>query len=121
MEDNFSKFGLTTRMVAIGKKLPVITLPAKKSIPKHISILNNSWIMGGILMFFTVLLLITLAISVNQARHHTVQPELVAQLERQHLRLSKAAQQARIGNANCLLYTSPSPRDRTRSRMPSSA
>ena len=24
-------------------------------------------------------------------------------------------------NPNCLLYTSPSPRDRTRSRMPSSA
>ena len=26
-----------------------------------------------------------------------------------------------IGQATCLLYTSPSPRDRTRSRMPSSA
>ena len=26
-----------------------------------------------------------------------------------------------IHNNNCLLYTSPSPRDRTRSRMPSSA
>ena len=25
------------------------------------------------------------------------------------------------GSVNCLLYTSPSPRDRTRSRMPSSA
>ena len=25
------------------------------------------------------------------------------------------------GNTSCLLYTSPSPRDRTRSRMPSSA
>ena len=25
------------------------------------------------------------------------------------------------GNSGCLLYTSPSPRDRTRSRMPSSA
>ena len=25
------------------------------------------------------------------------------------------------GNSSCLLYTSPSPRDRTRSRMPSSA
>ena len=25
------------------------------------------------------------------------------------------------GHNNCLLYTSPSPRDRTRSRMPSSA
>ena len=26
-----------------------------------------------------------------------------------------------LGNHDCLLYTSPSPRDRTRSRMPSSA
>jgi len=29
--------------------------------------------------------------------------------------------QVAIGNNICLLYTSPSPRDRTRSRMPSSA
>jgi len=104
MEDNFSKFGLTTRMVAIGKKLPVITLPAKRSIPKNISILNNSWIMGGILMFFTVLLLITLTISVKQARNHTVQPELVAQLQMQHLRLSKAAQHAHLGNADAFTH-----------------
>ena len=27
----------------------------------------------------------------------------------------------RLSNKDCLLYTSPSPRDRTRSRMPSSA
>ena len=27
----------------------------------------------------------------------------------------------RVGDYSCLLYTSPSPRDRTRSRMPSSA
>ena len=26
-----------------------------------------------------------------------------------------------VGNSNCLLYTSPSPRDRQKSRMPSSA
>ncbi len=100
MKDNFSKFGLTTGMVAIGKKLPVITLPAKKSITKNISILNNSWIMGIILILSTVFLLITLAISVKQARHHTTQPELVAQLQMQHLRLSKAAQQAHMGNAD---------------------
>ena len=30
-------------------------------------------------------------------------------------------QRAAIGRAICLLYTSPSPRDRTRTRMPSSA
>ena len=28
---------------------------------------------------------------------------------------------ANVGSLSCLLYTSPSPRDRTRSRMPSSA
>ena len=30
-------------------------------------------------------------------------------------------EQAKIYDKGCLLYTSPSPRDRTRSRMPSSA
>ena len=34
-------------------------------------------------------------------------------------RLVKQEEEQR--NLNCLLYTSPSPRDRTRSRMPSSA
>ena len=44
-------------------------------------------------------------------------------------RLTAALEEARAGGARlmpllpgpCLLYTSPSPRDRTRSRMPSSA
>ena len=36
---------------------------------------------------------------------------------------TKSAEAERIGvhSSDCLLYTSPSPRDRTRSRMPSSA
>ena len=33
----------------------------------------------------------------------------------------KLTQHQRFGVKSCLLYTSPSPRDRTRSRMPSSA
>ena len=32
-----------------------------------------------------------------------------------------AAMETSFANGGCLLYTSPSPRDRTRSRMPSSA
>ena len=35
--------------------------------------------------------------------------------------LSTAIKLRQISEATCLLYTSPSPRDRTRSRMPSSA
>ena len=34
---------------------------------------------------------------------------------------SRASKRSAIGYKGCLLYTSPSPRDRTRSRMPSSA
>ena len=35
--------------------------------------------------------------------------------------VQQIAEEAGIGKGTCLLYTSPSPRDRTRSRMPSSA
>ena len=35
--------------------------------------------------------------------------------------LADVAANAAVEGASCLLYTSPSPRDRTRSRMPSSA
>ena len=38
-----------------------------------------------------------------------------------HASLSNARTGLRIAGGTCLLYTSPSPRDRTRSRMPSSA
>ncbi|PSJ16609.1 methyl-accepting chemotaxis protein [Nitrosomonas supralitoralis] len=97
MENNFSKLELTTSLVAIGKKLPVISLPAKKNIPKNSSLLNDSWMLGGIVMFCTVLLLITMIISVQKARNNALKPELVSQLQMQHLRLSKAAQQIIIG------------------------
>ena len=43
---------------------------------------------------------------------------VVSLKESQHLNVDKLW---RALNLNCLLYTSPSPRDRTRSRMPSSA
>ena len=99
MENNFSKFGLTTGLVALGKKLPVIAVSAKKNVPRTASRLDNNWMPGGIVMLFTVLLLITLMISVRQARHSTIQPELVAQLRIQHERMAKAAQQALLGNA----------------------
>ena len=38
-----------------------------------------------------------------------------------HGYLRGEALRAKVEEINCLLYTSPSPRDRTRSRMPSSA
>lgn len=98
MENDFSKVELTTSLIAIGKKLPVISLPAKKNILKKTSLLNHSWILGGIVMFFTVLLLSTLIFSVQQARNNTLQPDLVSQLQLQHLRLSNAAQQIITGN-----------------------
>ena len=52
-------------------------------------------------------------------------PELAAEFGltdtaiRQHLETLEAAEL--VERTSCLLYTSPSPRDRTRSRMPSSA
>ena len=41
-------------------------------------------------------------------------------LDRLHSNTKKLEEQT-YASATCLLYTSPSPRDRTRSRMPSSA
>ena len=42
-------------------------------------------------------------------------------LETPMTKLVNADMSVKIKNIDCLLYTSPSPRDRTRSRMPSSA
>ena len=54
-----------------------------------------------------------------------VEPEksaLMAKSEEANQHLQETRKQAQqIESQRCLLYTSPSPRDRTRSRMPSSA
>ena len=63
-----------------------------------------------------VLAVLALVLLVLQARLWFGEGSLrhVASLERQ-------VEVLNAKNADCLLYTSPSPRDRTRSRMPSSA
>lgn len=100
MENNFSKLGLTTGLVAIGKKLPAITLPTKKNIPKNLSSLNYYWLLGGAVVILTVLLILTLVIGLQKARHSGAQPELVSQLKIQHLQLVKAVQQVQTGDAS---------------------
>ena len=47
--------------------------------------------------------------------------EAVLDRDNSRLEVARRAIVAAIGEDGCLLYTSPSPRDRTRSRMPSSA
>lgn len=98
MENNLSKFELATGLAAIGKKLPVVTLPAKKSIRKDTSSLSHSWILGSLVVIFTMLLLAVLWVSVQQARQHKPQPEIVSQLQKQQLRLTIAAQHALTGD-----------------------
>ena len=51
-----------------------------------------------------------------QALYKSKVDKIIIVLGYQHQEVKKA-----IKSNNCLLYTSPSPRDRTRSRMPSSA
>ena len=50
-------------------------------------------------------------------------PKIVAELNGQEFKLAKIKGEYpfHAHEHDCLLYTSPSPRDRTRSRMPSSA
>ena len=64
-------------------------------------------------------------ISSNVIEKNTSQEKLVFDLEalKQKVESSEKLKQKTTGRLfyNCLLYTSPSPRDRTRSRMPSSA
>ena len=54
----------------------------------------------------------------NQVLFFQNQNEILPEI---HLKLGKLFGELHVHPAACLLYTSPSPRDRTRSRMPSSA
>ena len=61
-----------------------------------------------------------------KAKKAIYQEQTTNKLESQHtmlsrLELNEGSHYELINHCNCLLYTSPSPRDRTRSRMPSSA
>ena len=59
--------------------------------------------------------------TVSTVSHDVVVSSVVREAEHLVTTETKAEKQGRLGATTCLLYTSPSPRDRTRSRMPSSA
>ena len=100
MEDDFSKFRLAAGTAVMHTNLPVIAvMPVKKSVSRHPSILNNSRTLGVILMLLMLLLLTLFAISAQQTRHNTTRLELISRIQTHHLQLSKAAQQALMGNA----------------------
>lgn len=99
MAGNFSKFELTTDFVALGKKLPVIAAPVKKNPTRSIFLLSSSWVLGGLVLFFSALLLLTAVISAQQARHDAIYPELSAQLQIHHERIASAARPALLGDA----------------------
>ena len=66
----------------------------------------------------------TLTILEEQAAGYTaltIPARLVLELEEKRKDVACLETQIRSAATGCLLYTSPSPRDRTRSRMPSSA
>ena len=98
MEKDFSKFELTSGLISAGKKLPVATPSVKKNILPKTSVFNNSVLLGIAVLFFVVSLLAVLALSVHQARHRAAQPELLAQLQMHHARVTNAAQQIMRGD-----------------------
>ena len=99
MEDHFSKFRLTPSIAELRTSLPVLALPARKNIPKHISILNNGRIPGIILIFFMFLLSISMIISGQQTKRNMTQSALISQLQIHHLWLAPPIQQALGGDA----------------------
>ncbi len=99
MASNFSKLELITDLAVMGKKLPVIAAPVRRNVPRSISLLSNSWVLGGLVMFFSALLLLTAVIGTQQARRGAIYSELSAQLQIHHERIANTAQTALLGDA----------------------
>lgn len=111
MEDDFPKFRLAAGAAAVQANLPVIAvMPPKKNVSRHPSILNNSRTLGVVLILLLLLLLTMFAISAQQTRHNTTRLELVSRIQIHHLQLSKAAQQALMGNATAFTQLQDSQR-----------
>lgn len=111
MEDDFPKFRLAAGTAAVQANLPVIAvMPPKKNVSRHPSILNNSRTLGIVLILLLLLLLTMFAISAQQTRHNTTRLELVSRIQIHHLQLSKAAQQALMGNATAFTQLQDSQR-----------
>lgn len=111
MEDDFPKFRLAAGTAAVQANLPVIAvMPPKKNVSRHPSILNNSRTLGVVLILLLLLLLTMFAISAQQTRHNTTRLELVSRIQIHHLQLSKAAQQALMGNATAFTQLQDSQR-----------
>ena len=59
--------------------------------------------------------------SFNEQQKNSIELEIKEDFNQALIGIRQLPPEARLGVYSCLLYTSPSPRDRTRSRMPSSA
>ena len=110
MEDDFSKFRLITGIATVEKSLPVIVLPEKKNVSEQPVAISKNWILSIALVVLMLLLMATLAISEQQARHHAAQSEIISRLQMHHLHLSKVAQQALMGNASAFTQLQDSQR-----------
>ena len=87
---------------------------------------ESSSITGEVMLTIAVIdLLETLTVTDGNVAANTLLTSASQSTAVEGLELSVASESASLENASvtwdCLLYTSPSPRDRTRSRMPSSA
>ena len=63
----------------------------------------------------------TLSLNIGNFFNDSSTHALVDELRKRNTKESILEFEEKFNSRNCLLYTSPSPRDRTRSRMPSSA
>ena len=114
-KDSEAGFGLCQSLRALSAQLPIMFLTARDSELDVISGLRlgaDDYLTKDISLQQIITRVNTLLRRVDALKAHTeTAVQKVAELTLDHERLL----------ASCLLYTSPSPRDRTRSRMPSSA
>ena len=82
--------------------------------------LPASWLLELIIKLFKPIIYLISFISVSILKIFGLKSENKDNLNSDELRMAVKDSKSMM-TSNCLLYTSPSPRDRTRSRMPSSA
>ena len=106
----------------LGTNFPVITINDMVNAQYHLleffKIKKLFSVIGGSMGGMQVLQFVS---NFPNKTHTAVPIACTASHSAQNIALNELGRQSIMADNNCLLYTSPSPRDRTRSRMPSSA
>lgn len=98
MASFISNIKLTANGTDRNKEAPSASIDTLKQSSSSTNVFTRTWIFGGLFIFFLLIVLATMTISIQQVKQNAVYQEISSRIQIHSQRLTKASQQAMSGN-----------------------